>query len=65
MADVKALREAIGWSRPELSKRLGVSMRALERWENGQNPAPDEVVAWLALLAAFHAAHARPEGWEK
>lgn len=35
-ARIKVLREALGWSQPELAKRLGVSRQAVSLWELGR-----------------------------
>ena len=33
--DIRAIREAQGWSQEEAARWLGVSVHTLSRWENG------------------------------
>ena len=48
-AGLKALRERVGLSQPDLAAMLGVSVRTVKRWEHEGQPweAPDE--AWERL----------------
>ena len=36
MSRIKEAREARGWSRAELARRLGAPIRTLEDWESGR-----------------------------
>ena len=55
--DLAALLDRIGWSARELSSRTGIPQHRIGRWVTGVNArgnpclAPDEVVAWLEMVA--------------
>ena len=40
--DLKALREAIGWTQEDLAKAMGVSVRTLQNREKAQELSPPE-----------------------
>jgi transcriptional regulator with XRE-family HTH domain len=54
-----ALR-TIGWSQRELARRVGVDETRVRRWARGTAPMPEDVAAWLASAAAWHAEHPPP-----
>jgi transcriptional regulator with XRE-family HTH domain len=54
-----ALR-TIGWSQRELARRIGVDETRVRRWARGAAPVPEDVAAWLASAAAWHAEHPPP-----
>lgn len=39
-AEIRAAREALGWSQERLARALGVSLSTVWRWERGKMPAP-------------------------
>ena len=55
-AEFRALREGIGWSRPDVAARVGVPVSTLAAWEGapGMRPgrAPDALAAYLREVAA-------------
>lgn len=50
--DLKAWREARGWSRAELARRLPVPLRTLEAWEWGVNRIPSYLYRALRDMEA-------------
>lgn len=46
----KATREALGLGAPWLAKRLGVSLRTVYSWENGEAKIPTKASKYLATL---------------
>ena len=50
----------LGWTERELARRTGRHQTTIRRWINGRSPIDPEVAAWLAMLAAFVAAHPGP-----
>lgn len=46
--NVRALRQAQGWSMQELGQRTGIGWRAIENWENELNAPSFIAVFWLA-----------------
>ena len=57
--------EAMGWSQRGLAEMLGLHETRVRRWARGLGDVPPEVAAWLETLAAVHAAHPMPTGWNK
>ena len=55
-AEFRALREGIGWSRPDVAARVGVPISTLAAWEGapGMRPgrAPDALAAYLQAVHA-------------
>lgn len=51
-AEVRAIREGLGVTAEWLADHLGVTTRAVQRWESGQNRAKDFVTDALLLLEA-------------
>ncbi|MDT8350959.1 helix-turn-helix domain-containing protein [Roseomonas mucosa] len=50
----------LGWTERELARRTGRHQTTIRRWINGSSPIDPDVAAWLAMLAAFVAAHPGP-----
>jgi transcriptional regulator with XRE-family HTH domain len=51
IGELKARREALGWSVAQLGDRSGLDARALGQWEQGEgSPNLDAVYAWAATL---------------
>jgi hypothetical protein len=49
--EFNAALETIGWSRPFLAQKLGMSNdRSIRRWANGQNAIPAPIAGWLRLV---------------
>ena len=46
MRDIKSIREILGISRAEFSRRYRIPVRTLEDWEWGKRTPPDYVI-WL------------------
>lgn len=44
---------AIGWTRPELARRLGVDTSTVANWVHGRYRTPPDVLAWLMRLAVY------------
>jgi transcriptional regulator with XRE-family HTH domain len=44
-------REAMGWTRTELARLLGVTVKAVTNWEEGRTPQPADVRHWLRGMA--------------
>ncbi len=62
------LRECLtlmGWSQRGLAEMLGLHETRVRRWARGLMDVPPEVAAWLETLAAVHAAHPMPAGWNR
>ena len=47
--DLKALREAIGWTQEDLAKAMGVSVRTLQNREKAEELSPPEAFFVKAL----------------
>lgn len=57
------LRSALNrlhWSVQSLATMLDVNERTVRRWVTGQNPAAENVLAWLERLAAYVDANPAP-----
>lgn len=52
-AEMRALREALGWDKNELARRLFVHWRTIHRWENEEIPIRPSAAL---LLEGWHAA---------
>lgn len=52
--------DAIGWDDYELSRRLDVSPRSIQRWYVGTQQPPESIATWLHTLAEFHRANPAP-----
>lgn len=63
MRPLADLLHDIGWTPRSLSEHLGLNERTMRRWANGTNPIPDNVYAWLVVLAETHRLLPFPEGW--
>lgn len=50
----------IRWSQRTLAAALRRDEKQVRRWLEGAYQPPDDVLAWLDTLAAFHAAHPPP-----
>ncbi len=59
-AERRSALAAIGWTQRGLADRLGWDEGTVRRWMRDGGEAPPDVDAWLAALAAFHAAHPPP-----
>jgi hypothetical protein len=44
-----------------LARAIGVNVRTVQRWINGQNPPLMPIVEWLDRLAAFHRDNPPPQ----
>ena len=42
----------LGWSGAELSRRLGVTPKAVSEWRRGKRPVPGPVRAYIRLVVA-------------
>jgi putative transcriptional regulator len=49
--DVKAIREKLGLSQPEFSRRYAFSPRSLQEWEQGRRRPESAVRAYLTVIA--------------
>ena len=49
------------WGPATLARAIGVNVRTVQRWINGQNPPLMPIVEWLDRLAAFHRDNPPPE----
>jgi DNA-binding transcriptional regulator YiaG len=60
-ATIRAAREALGLSRPEAAKLLGVTTRALRYWEAGERQPPEPVrrLLWLCQRPSIRTALSR------
>ena len=54
-SDVRRIREALGKSQSEIATLLGVSVRAVQSYEQGWRPVPSHVQKTAALLLFLHA----------
>ena len=48
--ELRKLRHRMGWTNLELAYRLGVTERAVYRWQSGDRKITSQVVAALSLL---------------
>ena len=53
--------DRLHWSGRSLAAILGHNERTVRRWIAGEYEAPDDVLAWVETLAAFHEAHPPPQ----
>ena len=51
-AEMKTVRESLGLSSQWLADSLGVTLRQTRRWEDGQSPIREDVIALLHRLEA-------------
>lgn len=51
---------ALGWPERELARRTGRLQTTVRRWTGERSSVPDDVAAWVKMLAAFHRAHPAP-----
>ena len=58
----QTLLNAVGWSRVELARRLGLSASTVDGWCRDRTPDP-AVEVWLRKLLAWQERNARPVGW--
>lgn len=54
--------DTLGWTKPMLADWLGLNLRTVLRWANGQNETPTAVMEWLATLV--NVMEERPVGWQ-
>jgi len=59
-AELAVALRTIGWSQRELARRVGVDETRVRRWARDAARMPDDVAAWLAEAAAWHAEHPPP-----
>ncbi len=57
--DVRRIRMKLGWSRPTLARRMGVSESAVRAWEDDQNPCQGAAAVLLGVLERDPLATAR------
>lgn len=48
--EIKEMRELLGISRAEFSRRYGVPLRTLEDWESGKRTPPPYVITLLERI---------------
>lgn len=53
-AEMQACREAIGWSRKQLSELIWCSDSTIRLMEQGGRAVPDQVAVWLRFLRDAH-----------
>lgn len=64
MKTLPELLREIGWSPRYFSEYLGVNDRTVRRWSTDPlYPIPDNVYAWLDMLAEVRRVCPFPEGW--
>lgn len=51
-AEIRFLRKYLGWSGADLARRIGVSVGAVSRWENGREPMGPVADRLLRLMVA-------------
>jgi ribosome-binding protein aMBF1 (putative translation factor) len=56
----QAALDRLHWSGRLLATILGKDERQVRRWAAGAYEVPEDVLAWLERLAAFHDAHPAP-----
>jgi ribosome-binding protein aMBF1 (putative translation factor) len=59
-ARLRAALDHLHWSCRSLAAILGRDERRVRRWAAGDYEPPEDVLAWLERLAAFHDAHPPP-----
>lgn len=59
-ARLSSALQTLNWSVTALSREAGVSVRMAQYWLSGRYEPPEETLAWLETLAAFHEAHPVP-----
>jgi transcriptional regulator with XRE-family HTH domain len=57
------LLEVLGWTQPELAKRLDLSSSKVNTWIKGRSKPPNIVAIWLEMLAQTMMANAKPLLW--
>ena len=55
--------DTIGWSLRGLAEMLEMGFSTVQRWSTGRKEIPENVAAWLEILAAAHQRNPLPEGW--
>ena len=58
----QSLLDAVGWSRVEVAKRLGLHASTVDGWCRDRTPDP-AVEVWLRKLLAWQERNPRPVGW--
>ncbi|MFO7936798.1 MAG: helix-turn-helix domain-containing protein [Kiritimatiellia bacterium] len=62
---VRNIRKKVGMTQSALSKALGISIRAVQSYEQGWRKVPTHImVQMLVLAAAYHSKTARKPCWE-
>ncbi len=62
---VKKIRKKVGMTQAALSKALGVSIRAVQSYEQGWRDVPTHIMVQLLILAAaYHTKKDRRKCWE-
>lgn len=51
-AEIRQLREDLGWSQAKLGQTLGVTATAVMKWEKGMSPPSDVIINLLKKLQA-------------
>lgn len=62
LSDIRAVREALGKSQREAAQLLGVSIRAVQSYEQGWRPVPSTVQRLAGILLTAIRRHGRPAG---
>ena len=57
---LRAALDRLHWSGRSLAAILGQDERKVRRWAAGAYEPPEDVLAWLERLAAFHDANPAP-----
>ena len=61
--DFIAAVETLGWTRYQLSRRLGCDHNLPARWADGSAAVPPQIARWLERLARAHIANPTPTDW--
>jgi transcriptional regulator with XRE-family HTH domain len=56
-ADVRQLRQRLGWSRAELARRLGVELSAVTTWEDANQPPTEDYSDHLNFMLRHVESH--------
>lgn len=61
--EFERLLAEIGWTVPDVARRLRINTRTAQRWSNGQNETPPAVLLWLRTIADYLSQMQPPEKW--
>jgi hypothetical protein len=65
-AELDFVLKQIGWSPPELARRLGVRNDSVYQWLTNRRPIPTNLERWLyQVRAGLASAPPLPEGWQR